>query len=67
MKLKKERLISDVKITDIMGLPRSTIQDFKNRESNDWRYKVYHYIKSKSEEELKEFVNLLDNKEMVKN
>lgn len=58
--MSENKKISDVKITQIMGLPRNTLQEWKKKDISDWRYKVYNYIKSKNEEELKSFISELE-------
>ena len=46
--------ISDVKIKDIVGIPISTLQDWKQKERDDYRRILYDMLKNMSEEELKE-------------
>ena len=48
--------ISDVKIHKIVGIPITTIQDWKKRD--DYRKKLYEMIKDMSEEELKKRVQV---------
>jgi len=55
--------VSDVKIREILGIPKNTIQNMKNSDIDNWRFKVYTFIKSKSEEELSVFIDSLNTKE----
>ena len=45
---------SDVKIKEIVGIPISTLQDWKQKERDDYRRILYDMLKNMSEEELKE-------------
>ena len=45
--------ISDVKIKDIVGIPISTLQDWKQKERDDYRRVLYDMLKNMSEEELR--------------
>lgn len=47
--------MKDTKITELFGVPRSTIQDMKNTDKDNWRFKVYTFLKSQNEETIKEF------------
>ena len=51
-----KKQISDVKIKDIVGIPISTLQDWKQKERDDYRRVLYDMLKNMSEEELKEKV-----------
>ena len=46
--------ISDVKIKDIVGVPISTLQDWKQKDRSDYRRVIYDMLKNMSEDELKE-------------
>lgn len=48
--------ISDVKIKDIVGIPISTLQDWKQKERDDYRRVLYDMLKNMSEDELKDKV-----------
>lgn len=41
----KEKPLSDKDIKTAFNIPISTLQDFKNSDKNNWRYKIYHFIK----------------------
>ena len=45
--------MKDTEISNLFGIPYSTIADWKKRSSNDWRAKLYTYISLKTVEELK--------------
>jgi len=38
-------MLKDTELTELFGVPRQTLQNFKNRSEDDWRYKVYNYLK----------------------
>ncbi len=38
-------MLKDTEITKKYGVPRSTLQDWKNRDIDNWRYKVYMKLK----------------------
>ena len=39
--------MKDTEISRKFGLPISTIQDWKKTDKDNWRYKIYHYLKQK--------------------
>ncbi|MEN4046202.1 helix-turn-helix domain-containing protein [Sulfurimonas sp. NWX367] len=49
---KKNDLLSDSDITRLLGVPRSTIQDWKKSPNDTWRKKLYIFLKSHSYSEL---------------
>jgi hypothetical protein len=61
---KKEKKMSDTEIGRIFKMPISTMQDFKNKDKDDWRYRVYTFIKQQPKENLEHFlkVNKLEKK-----
>lgn len=40
----------DIDITKKYGIPTRTLQDWKNRTPDNWRYKVYMKMKKEKEE-----------------
>ncbi len=53
-------MIKDTKITELFGVPRSTIQDMKKSDVDNWRRKVYTFLKNQNEEDVISFFNSLD-------
>lgn len=56
---KKNNKLGDSDITDMLGLPRTTIQDWKKTDSTNWRKKLYTFIKSHTYEELEQKLDTL--------
>ena len=55
--------IYDSDITKILGIPRTNLQDWKNSDATNWRYKVYNFLKQQSKENLEVFtIALASNK-----
>ena len=48
-------MIKDTQITGFFGVPRSTIQDMKKTDKDNWRFKVYTFLKQQNEETIKKF------------
>lgn len=48
--------ISDTAIKNIVGIPITTLQDWKKKEKNDYRRVLYDALKKMSEEEIKEWI-----------
>jgi len=38
-------MLKDIELQELFGIPRQTLQDFKNKSDDNWRYKVYNYLK----------------------
>ena len=38
-------MLKDTEIKELCGLPVTTLRDMKKKESTNWRYKVYNYLK----------------------
>jgi len=38
-------MLKDIELQELFGIPRQTLQDFKNKSEDNWRYKVYNYLK----------------------
>ena len=51
------KAISDVKIEKIVGVPNTTLRDWKKKDRSDYRRVLYDMLKNMSEEELKEKVS----------
>ena len=51
------KAISDVRIRDIVGIPVTTLQDWKKKDRSDYRRVLYDMLKNMSEEELKDRVS----------
>ena len=52
------KAISDVKIEKIVGVPNTTLRDWKKKDRSDYRRILYDMLKNMSEEELKEKVSV---------
>ena len=52
------KAISDVKIEKIVGVPNTTLRDWKKKDRSDYRRVLYDMLKNMSEEELKEKVSV---------
>lgn len=50
-------MIKDTKIKELFGVPISTLQDMKKSDKDNWRYKVYTFLKSQTEEDIAKFQN----------
>lgn len=50
------KIISDTAIKNIVGIPITTLQDWKKKERSDYRRVLYDALKKMSEEELKAWV-----------
>lgn len=44
--------ISDKRLSEILEIPTRTFNDWKKQDSNNWRYILYCFLKSLSEEEV---------------
>jgi hypothetical protein len=44
-------------ITALLGVPKSTLQDWKKQAPDNWRYKLYIFLKSHTLDELQEKIN----------
>jgi hypothetical protein len=57
-------MLKDIELVRIFGIPNSTIQDWKKGDKNNWRYKLYTYLRLQDKEKIKitlEFLKSLDN------
>ena len=57
-------MFNDIELVRIFGIPNSTIQDWKKGDKNNWRYKLYTYLRLQDKEKIKitlEFLKSLDN------
>jgi len=54
--LNKKKLY-DTKITELLGVPNTTLRDWKKQSSDNWRYKLYNFLKSHTLDELQEKIN----------
>ena len=52
------KAISDVKIEKIVGVPNTTLRDWKKKDRSDYGRILYDMLKNMSEEELKEKVSV---------
>jgi len=60
-------MIKDTKINDLFGIPIRTIQDMKNADKDNWRLKVYTFLKNQDEEALKDFLSKINSHEKNQN
>lgn len=49
---KKNNILSDADITKLLKIPSATVRDWKKTDSDNWRNKLYHFLKSHSYSEL---------------
>lgn len=59
---KKNNKLGDTDITNFLGVPNTTLRDWKKTESTNWRKKLYTFIKSHTYEELEQKLNSLKEK-----
>lgn len=52
--------MKDTELRELLGVPTRTLQDWKNKEKENWRYKVYKLLKALSKEDI---AKLLQEKE----
>lgn len=38
-------MLKDTEIQELFGLPVTTLRDMKKKSEDNWRYKVYNYLK----------------------
>jgi len=57
-------MIKDTQITELLGIPRNTMQNMKNSDSSNWRFKVYSFLKNQDIENLK--IELTKNETLTK-
>jgi hypothetical protein len=50
--------VKDTDLKELLGIPIQSLQNFKKREKDDWRYKVYHFLKSQPRENIENFLKL---------
>ena len=48
-------MLSDVEIFKQFGVPTTTTRDWKKRSIDDWRAKVYLFLKCQEKEKVEEF------------
>jgi hypothetical protein len=54
---RKTSKMFDTDITKKIGIPVTTLQDWKKKSPDNWRYKLYTFLKSHTVEELEEKIN----------
>ena len=42
----------DTDLTELLGIPNTTLRDWKKYDSDNWRKRLYDFLKSHSKEEL---------------
>jgi len=52
-------MLKDTELTELFGVPRQTLQNFKNRSEDDWRYKIYHYLKIQNRNDVTKTLEVL--------
>jgi len=57
---KKNNKLSDTDITTFLGVPNTTLRDWKKNDPQNWRNKLYTFLKSHTYEELETKVSFLD-------
>ena len=48
----KNNILSDTDITRLLGIPNTTLRDWKKLSSDNWRKKLYLFLKSHTYSEL---------------
>ena len=56
---KKNNKLGDTDITIMLGVPNTTLRDWKKNDSTNWRKKLYTFIKSHTYEELEQKLDTL--------
>lgn len=58
---KKNNILSDSDITKLLKIPSATIRDWKKTPPDNWRNKLYHFLKSHSYSELELRVDMIQD------
>ena len=46
--------VFDTDLTQLLGIPRSTLQDWKKYDSDNWRKRLYVFLKSHTKDEIQQ-------------
>jgi hypothetical protein len=57
---KRVTKMKDIELSKSVGLPVSTIQDWKKRKKEDWRHKIYRILSTREKEELEKVLQELE-------
>jgi hypothetical protein len=50
--------MKDTELTKYLGLPNTTSRDWKKADKDNWRYRIYHFIKQQPKENIEHFLKL---------
>lgn len=53
-------MINDRELERLFGIPHTTTRDWKKRKSDNWRYKLIHFLKAQEMDTIKMYLNELE-------
>lgn len=49
--------LKDIDISRLLNIPQSNLREWKKKENDNWRFKIYTILKNMSEEEIRLVLN----------